>query len=119
MNTKSVSIYHNPRCSKSREALRLLRTQGFEPNIIEYLKDHPSREVLNKLVELLGIEINELVRKNESAFKDMQLPNKKLDHEEWLNLLHANPNLLQRPIVVINNRAIIGRPPERVLELLK
>lgn len=112
-----MTIYHNPRCRKSRETLALIRETGTEPTIIEYLKTPPAPKELNKLLQLLSISPEQLVRKNEKVYKE-SFKGKILTHQEWLETLSANPVLIERPIVVHNDKAVIGRPPENVKELL-
>ena len=112
-----VTLYHNPRCSKSREALALLRSHGIEPTIIEYLTTPPSAAELSRIVALLGIAPETLVRKGEELFKT-SFRGKTLDDHQWIDALTRHPILLERPIAVRGERAVVGRPPERVLELL-
>jgi arsenate reductase (glutaredoxin) len=112
-----MKIYHNPRCSKSRQALQLLRDKNFEPEIIEYLKDVPTREELRELVSFLGIQPLELVRKGESLYQE-KYKGKEFSDEEWLEILSRNPVLIERPVVVNGKKAVIGRPPENILKLL-
>lgn len=113
-----VTIYHNPRCSKSRQTLELLQSKGFEPEIIEYLKNPPDKATLKKLLTMLGMEPRELMRKKESAYKEAGLDNASLSKEDLIEGMLSHPILIERPIVVANNRAAIGRPPESVLEIL-
>jgi arsenate reductase (glutaredoxin) len=115
--TADVTLYHNPRCSKSREALALLRSRGIEPAVIEYLNTPPSAAELARIVTLLGIEPEALVRKGEDVFK-ASFRGKTLDRRQWIDALSRHPILIERPIAVRGDRAVIGRPPERVLELL-
>lgn len=119
MNSQStpVVIYHNARCSKSRSAWELVAGQGIEATIVEYLKTPPSREELRALLQKLDMKPAELVRRGEDVFKE-HYAGKALDDEQWLDALTAHPILIERPIVVRGDKAIIGRPPERVLELL-
>ncbi|MCW5622367.1 MAG: arsenate reductase (glutaredoxin) [Burkholderiales bacterium] len=117
MTKDEFVIYHNPRCSKSRTALELLRSRGIEPRVIEYLKQPPTREELRLLLQRLGLEPAQLVRKGEDQFK-AQFAGKTLTHAQWLDALAAHPILIERPIVVRGDRAVVGRPPEKVLELL-
>jgi len=115
--SKSFTIYHNPRCRKSREALELLQHQCKEVKIIDYLKNPPSVEELNSIIKLLGIKPEELIRKGESIYKE-SYKDKQLSDEEWIKVMVANPILIERPIIVDGKRAVIGRPPEKVRELL-
>ncbi len=119
MSNQTLTIYHNPRCSKSREALKIFRAKGIEPKIIEYLRNPPDKSTLKRLTKMLGIDAEMLVRKNEPSFKVMHLSEAELSTEQWLELLHQNPVLLQRPIIIANNKAIIGRPSEKVSEFLE
>jgi len=114
----SVKIYHNPRCSKSRQTLQLLQAQGIEPEIIEYLKTPPSAEELDAILQKLGLEPRALMRKQESVYKEAGLDNASLDRQALINGMVHNPILIERPIVVANDKAVIGRPPEAVLAIL-
>lgn len=110
-------IYHNTRCSKSRCALDLLRQQGIEPQVVEYLKDAPTEEELGKLVMKLGIPAEQMVRKSEALYKE-KYKGLQLNEHEWIRVLHENPQLIERPIVVRGHKAVIGRPVENVQELI-
>jgi arsenate reductase len=114
----TVTIYHNPRCSKSRATLALLQEQGVEPRVVEYLKTPPSRDELKAIVAALGIEPEQLVRKGEDIYKSA-FAGRQLTAAQWLDALVQHPILIERPIVVRGQRAVIGRPPENVLALLK
>jgi arsenate reductase len=114
----SVLIYHNPRCSKSRQTLELLREQGIEPEVIDYLKDAPSAKRVKELIELVGIEPHALLRTKEAAYAELGL-SKRSSLDEIAKAIAAHPILLERPIVVKGKRAAIGRPPENVLAILK
>ncbi|MCC7547108.1 MAG: arsenate reductase (glutaredoxin) [Burkholderiales bacterium] len=114
---EDIAIYHNPRCSKSRTALELLRERGIEPRVIEYLKTPPSREQLRELLGKLGLRAEQLVRRGEDVFKT-RFAGRGLSEAEWLDAMASHPILIERPVVVRGNRAVIGRPPEKVLELL-
>ena len=111
-----VTIYHNPRCSKSREALERLRERGIEPRIIEYLKSPPNESAMERLLDQLGMEPDQLVRKKEEAYVRLELA--QADRKSLIRAMVDNPILIERPIVVRGERARLGRPPERVLELL-
>lgn len=115
MNAK---IYHNPRCSKSRATLELLRERGVQPEVVEYLKTPPTRDELKSLLAKLGIGARDLIRKNEQAFRDS---GKELSapEDELIDLMVENPILIERPIVVVGDRARIGRPPESVLDIVE
>ena len=112
-----ISIYHNPRCSKSREALGILREQDVEPQVIEYLKDNPTRADIERLMVLLGIKYPKaMMRTNEPAFRELALGD--ANDDELIDAMVAHPILIERPIIIKGDRAVIGRPPERLLELL-
>lgn len=115
--TTPVRIYHNPRCSKSRAALALLQDAGLEPDIIEYLKTPPTRDALAALVKQLGIKPAELLRRGETIFRE-HYADRHLDDDDALDAMVAHPILIERPIVIVGERAVLGRPPERVRELL-
>jgi arsenate reductase (glutaredoxin) len=112
-----LKIYHNNRCSKSRQTLELLREQGQELQVIEYLKDTPTVAELRDVISKLGLRPEQIVRKGEQVYKD-QYAGKSMTDDEWLEALAENPILLERPIVVKGDKAAIGRPPERVLDIL-
>lgn len=119
MSNSNVTIYHNPRCSKSRQTLQLLEDNHVTPEIIEYMKDPPDIPTLQSIIHLLGIPARDLLRTNEQVFKDAGLDDSDLSEEDILEALSQCPTLLQRPIVVVDNKkAAIGRPPESVLEIL-
>jgi arsenate reductase len=113
-----VTIYHNPRCSKSRQTLQLLRDKGIEPDIIEYLKTPPDAETLAGLLKMLGLAPRELMRRKETAYKDNALDDDSLDEAALIAGMVANPVLIERPIVVKGRKAALGRPPEAVLDIL-
>ena len=110
-------IYHNPRCSKSREALALLKDNGITPKVVEYLKDTPTRKELELLVMQLGLPAVDLVRKGEALFKE-KYKGLELNEHEWIRVMHENPVLMERPVVVKGHKAVIGRPMENVQDLL-
>ncbi|AMX02159.1 arsenate reductase (glutaredoxin) [Microbulbifer thermotolerans] len=112
------TIYHNPRCSKSRQTLQLLQDNGIEPEVVLYLETPPSKEALTNLLSMLGISARDLLRTGEDAYKALQLKDTSLSDEQLLDAMVAHPKLIQRPIVVKGDRAVLGRPPENVLELL-
>lgn len=116
MNT---TIFHNPRCSKSRQTLQLLGEQHIEPEIIEYLKTPPSREQLNAILQMLGLEPRQLMRTKEPEYKELGLDDDRLSREQLIDAMVATPKLIERPIVIHNGKAVIGRPPEKVLDILK
>lgn len=112
-----VTIWHNPRCSKSRQTLQLLQENGHEPTIVEYLKDTPDRtQILQALVKL-GMSAHDLMRRGESIYKELGLSRETPD-KVLVQAMHENPILIERPIVFANDKAAIGRPPEQVLEIV-
>lgn len=112
-------LYHNPRCSKSRQTLALLQEKGLDFEIVEYLKDPPSLAELKEIAQLLGKTPLEFMRVKEARFKELGLsPKDQRSDAEWLQLMAENPILIERPIWVYNGKAALGRPPEQVLELL-
>lgn len=113
----NVKIYHNPRCSKSREALALLKEKGIEPEISEYLKTPPGPEELSALLRCLGVSARDLLRQGEPAYKALGLSDATLSEAALIDALCENPILMERPVVRRDDRAVIARPPERVLEL--
>jgi arsenate reductase len=113
-----VTIYHNPRCSKSRQTLQLIQEQGIEPDIIKYLETPPSAEEIKTILTKLAIEPRELLRKNEPDYKAAGLNDTSLDDDTVINAMVDHPKLIERPIVLANDQAIIGRPPENVLAIL-
>lgn len=114
----SVTIYHNPRCGKSRGALELLRARGIEPRVVEYLKTPPSAAELEHILELLGLEPRALIRKGEAAYQEAGLDRPDLDRAALIAALVAHPILIERPIVLANGKAALGRPPENILGIL-
>ena len=112
-----MKIFHNPRCSKSRQTLALLTENGIKPQVIEYLKDLLTVDDLNDLIGLLGIEPSALVRKNEAVWKQ-RFKGKELSDNELIKVTVENPKLIERPIVVKQKKAVLGRPPENVLKLI-
>lgn len=114
----SITIYHNPRCSKSRATLQLLQEKGIESTIIEYLKTPPSADELEEILNKLGMEPRDLMRKGEDAYREAGLDNPALDREALIAAMVEHPILIERPIVLSKGKAAIGRPPERVLEIL-
>jgi len=113
-----VTIYHNPRCSKSRQTLKILQETGIEPEIVEYLKTPPGAEALGQILRMLDISARELLRKGEQAYKDEGLADPARTDAEIIDAMARNPILIERPIVVHDDRAVIGRPPECVRDLL-
>lgn len=114
-----VTIYHNPRCSKSRLTLQLLEDNNIQPEIVRYLEDPPAVEVIDSLLTLLQLEPRELMRRNEAAYAENQLDNPALSRAELIEAMSRHPKLIERPVVVVDGRrAAIGRPPEQVLSIL-
>jgi arsenate reductase (glutaredoxin) len=110
-------IYHNPRCSKSREALALLKEKGIDPEIIEYLKQNPTVKELKNLLMKLNLPAEALVRKGEKLFRE-KFKGKNFNEDEWVKILSEHPELIERPVVVKGNRAVIGRPVENIDALI-
>ncbi|XGI80118.1 arsenate reductase (glutaredoxin) [Enterobacter hormaechei] len=117
--TDAVKIYHNPRCSKSRDTLSLLKSNGVEPEVVLYLDTPPDAQTLRQLLHMLGMSsARELMRQKEDLYKSLNLDNSSLTEAELVQAMVENPKLIERPIVVANGQARIGRPPEDVLEIL-
>ncbi|WP_299700676.1 arsenate reductase (glutaredoxin) [uncultured Pontibacter sp.] len=112
-----VRIYHNNRCSKSRQTLQLLQEQGQAVEVVEYLKNTPSAEELKDVLSKLNLKPEQLIRKGEQVYKD-QFAGKSHTDDEWIRIMVENPSLIERPIVVNGNKAALGRPPENVLAIL-
>lgn len=117
--TNKAIIWHNPRCSKSRGALKLLQDHGIEVEERRYLENPPSPEELEAVLNILDIAPEEIVRRKEPLFKELNLNSKSLTRNEWLEILSNHPKLIERPIVIINDRAVVARPPEKVAELIR
>lgn len=113
-----ITLYHNPRCSKSREALALLQTKGVEPSIILYLETPPTAKALKTLLAQLNISARQLLRKTEDAYKELNLADERLSEAALIKAMIANPKLIERPIAIKGDKAVIGRPPENVLSIL-
>jgi len=113
-----VSIYHNPRCSKSRQTLALLEERGIDPEIILYLETPPSAETLSGILQKLGITPRQLLRKGEDAYKENNLSDTSLSDKQLIDAMVAHPKLIERPIVINGSKAALGRPPEQVLDIL-
>lgn len=112
-------IYHNPRCSKSRETLALLESKGINPTIVEYLNNPPSVTEIKQLLSALGFsDARQLMRTKEDVYKELNLADSTLTQAQLINAMHDNPKLIERPIVVKGKKAKLGRPPEHVLEIL-
>ncbi len=114
----TVTIFHNPKCSKSRQTLALLQEQGITPTIVEYLKDVPSAAVLSDILDKLGLEPRDLMRRKEAEYKDNDLASEELSRDELIAAMVRFPRLIERPIVLAGGKAAIGRPPKDVLKIL-
>jgi len=113
-----ITFYHNPRCSKSREALALLEARGITPVIVRYLDTPPDATTLKKLLKALGISARELLRNKEDEYHELGLDNPALTEAALIAAMISHPRLIERPIAVAGTHAVIGRPPEKILELL-
>lgn len=114
----AVTIYHNPRCSKSRETLALLRDRGIEPTVVEYLEQPPSQKALKEILAKLGLGPRDLMRKKETPYKALGLDDPALSPAALIEAMVENPILIERPIVLAGGKAALGRPPEAVLKIL-
>ena len=114
----SLTIYHNPNCSKSRQTLELLKKNGIEPIIIEYLKTPPTKEKLTEILAKPGLKPRDLMRKKEEDYAECELDNLSLSDDDLIDFMLKRPILIERPIVLANGKAAIGRPPEQVLDIL-
>ncbi|KAB7623229.1 arsenate reductase (glutaredoxin) [Alkalilimnicola sp. S0819] len=114
----TLRIYHNPRCSKSRQTLQLLEERGLQPEVVRYLDTPPSEAELDQLLQLLDLEPRALMRRKEAEYQELGLDHPDLSREELIQAMVRNPRLIERPIVVHGARAALGRPPERVLDIL-
>jgi len=114
----TVTIWHNPRCGKSREALKLLEAQGIEPDIVRYLDEAPSEAQLRDVLKMLGIGARDLMRTKEALYKELGLGNVS-DEDALIKAMAEHPKLIERPVVIKNGKAVIGRPPEKVVALVK
>ncbi len=118
MSNDKLVIYHNPRCSKSRETLQILEDNNCQARVVEYLEEPPSPQELKNILGMLGISARDLLRTTEPVYKDAELDDDSLSEDEIIEAICEYPALLQRPIVVSGDRAVIGRPPDKVLEIL-
>lgn len=112
-----MKIYHNPRCRKSRETLKILEDNKVVVEVVEYLKDVPTKQELKSVLALLNMNPQEILRKGEAIYKE-NFKGKKYSDDEWIDILIANPKLIERPIVFNSKHAVIGRPPESVLTII-
>lgn len=120
MSDMSITIYHNPRCSKSRQTLQLLRDNGIEPDIVEYLRTPYTAAQIEQLLDKLGIlDPRDLMRKKEAVYKEAGLDDDYLSRSDLIDAMAQCPSIVERPIVVRGDKAVIGRPPENVLDLLR
>ena len=113
-----TTIYHNPRCSKSLATLALLNENGIDPEIIYYLDNPPDAETLKAIIVMLGGSIRDIIRRGEAVYGELDLADKALSEDALIDIVAAHPQLLERPIVVHHGKAVVGRPPEKVLEIL-
>jgi len=113
-----ITLYHNPKCSKSRQTLELLKQNGITPAIIEYLKTPPTAEALKAILVQLGFSPRDLMRKKEAVYAECGLDDPSLSDNALINFMVKHPILIERPIVLANGKAALGRPPEQVLEIL-
>ena len=112
-------IFHNPRCTKSRETLKIVEENNLDLKVIEYLKNPPTIEELDYVCKKLGVDPKEIIRTKEKLFSELGLStSNNKSREQWLKILSENPKLIERPIVIYKNKAVIGRPPEKVLEII-
>ena len=114
----TVTIYHNPRCSKSRQTLALIEEKGITPKIVKYLETPPSAAELKRILKMLGLKARDIIRKSEEAYAELGLKDGAHTNDELLALMVKNPILIERPIVVSGDKAAIGRPPEAVLKIV-
>ena len=116
--TQKIKIFHNPRCSKSRQTMQLLTDRGIEPEVIEYLKTPPTKQELTEILDLLGLEPRQLMRTKEAEYKENGLDDESLSKIQLIDAMIKHPKLIERPIVLSKGKAAIGRPPETVLEIV-
>lgn len=116
--TEPIRIFHNPRCSKSRQTLELLEKQGIEPEIIRYLETPPTEQELSDILDALSLQPRDLMRKGEKEYKELGLDDTSLNRTQLIAAMVATPKLIERPIVLANGKAAVGRPPESVLNIL-
>jgi arsenate reductase len=114
----AITIYHNPRCSKSRQTLNLLQERGIEPQVVKYLETPPDAAQLARILDMLGLEPRDLMRTKEKEYLEQGLDDPRLTREQLIAAMISHPRLIERPIVVYDDRAALGRPPEQVLDIL-
>jgi arsenate reductase len=113
-----ITLYHNPRCSKSRQALELLKQNGVDANIVEYLQTPPTHQQLDSILRGLAVSPRELIRKGQAEYKELNLGNEELSRDQLIDAMIKNPILIERPILVAGDEIAIGRPPENILSIL-
>ncbi|MBD9397242.1 arsenate reductase (glutaredoxin) [Pseudomonas sp. PDM11] len=113
-----LTLYHNPRCSKSRAALQLLEERGLQPTVVLYLDTPPSAAQLREVLNKLGMPARQLLRSGEDEYRELNLADSTLDEDALIAAMAAHPRLIERPILITGDRAVVGRPPENILELL-
>ena len=118
IDDKKTVIYHNPRCSKSRQSLQILNDNGVDVEVVEYLKQPPDFKTLEHILNLLGLEPRDLMRQQEDSYTENNLSDDQLSREALIQAMVEHPKLIERPIVIRDGKAIIGRPPQRILEIL-
>lgn len=116
--SSAVRIFHNPRCSKCRQSMQLLDDRGIKTEVVEYLKQPPTASELREVLELLALEPRELMRKHESPYKELGLNDNSIGNDELILAMIENPILIERPIIIHGKKAVIGRPPEKILDIL-
>ncbi len=116
--SSEVRIYYNPKCSKCQLSLKLLDEKGISPDVVEYLNEPPTPDELNEILDLLALEPRELMRQHETPYKTLNLGDENLSRDELIQAMVNNPILIERPVVIKGNKATIGRPPEKILEIL-
>ncbi|MEE9590494.1 MAG: arsenate reductase (glutaredoxin) [Hyphomicrobiaceae bacterium] len=114
----TTTIFHNPRCSKSRQALEILQSRGIEPTVLHYLDTPPSHDELSDLFRKLGLRPRDIIRSNDSIYKDLGLGDTSLSDSQLIAAMAENPILIERPIVVRGDKAVVARPPEAILDLI-
>jgi arsenate reductase len=114
----NFTIYHNPRCSKSRQTLELIKANGIDPSIVLYLEEPPTKETLSNIIDLLKLKPRDLLRKGEDEYKALNLKDTTIDDTDIIKFMSKHPKLIERPIVISGKNAILGRPPENVLSLI-
>ncbi|NOY65783.1 MAG: arsenate reductase (glutaredoxin) [Gammaproteobacteria bacterium] len=119
IDEKTTCILYNPKCSKCRQTLQLLNDKGIEPDVIEYLNNVPDFSTIEQILDMLGIEPRDLMRTHEAPYKDLDLGRSELGRSELIQAMIDNPILIERPVVIQNGKAVIGRPPEKILDIIQ